>query len=67
MLCDAIFFGNYDDNAIAWLGIGATSVVEIFVVGEKMTASLKLLALRAQNFFTLVHSDTKGYSLSTTR
>ena len=31
--CDAIFFGNYDDNALAWLGIGATSVVEIFIVG----------------------------------
>lgn len=30
--CDAIFFGNYDDNALAWLGIGATSVVEMFVV-----------------------------------
>ena len=30
--CDAIFFGNYADNAIAGLGIGATSIVEIFVV-----------------------------------
>jgi len=32
-LCDAIWFGNYPDNALAGLGIGATSIVEIFVVG----------------------------------
>ena len=31
--CDAIFFGNYPDNALQGLGIGATSLVEIFVVG----------------------------------
>ena len=31
--CDAIWFGNYPDNALAGLGIGATSIVEIFVVG----------------------------------
>lgn len=30
--CDAIWFGNYPDNALAGLGIGATSIVEIFVV-----------------------------------
>jgi hypothetical protein len=28
-VCDAIWFGNYPDNALAWLGIGATSIVEL--------------------------------------
>ena len=32
-ICDAIWFGNYDNNAISWLGIGATSITEIVVVG----------------------------------
>lgn len=32
-LCDAIWFGNYSDNALQGLGIGATSIVEIFIVG----------------------------------
>ena len=30
--CDAIWFGNYPDNALAGLGIGTTSIVEVFVV-----------------------------------
>ena len=30
--CDAIWFGNYPDNALEELGIGASSIVEIFVV-----------------------------------
>jgi len=33
LTCDAIFFGNYPDNALQSLGIGATSLVEIFIVG----------------------------------
>ncbi|KAL7427606.1 hypothetical protein ACHAXM_000928 [Skeletonema potamos] len=32
-LCDAIWFGNYSDNALQGLGIGATSIVEICIVG----------------------------------
>lgn len=32
-LCDAIFFGNYPDNALEGLGIGAASLLEIFIVG----------------------------------
>lgn len=32
-ICDAIWFGNYSDNALEGLGIGATSLVEIFIVG----------------------------------
>ena len=32
-LCDAAWFGNYSDNALSGLGIGATSIVEIVVVG----------------------------------
>jgi len=31
--CDALWFGNRDDNALAFLGIGATSVTEMVVVG----------------------------------
>ena len=31
--CDAIFFGNYSNNALGSLGIGATSITEIFIVG----------------------------------
>ena len=31
--CDAIFFGNYSNNALEFLGIGATSITEIFIVG----------------------------------
>lgn len=30
--CDAIWYGNYADNALAFLGLGATSLVEMFVV-----------------------------------
>lgn len=32
-LCDAIWFGNYPENDLSWLGIGATSIVEMFIVG----------------------------------
>ncbi len=32
-ICDAIWFGNYSDNSLEGLGIGATSLVEIFIVG----------------------------------
>lgn len=31
--CDALWFGNRRDNALEFLGIGSTSVVEILVVG----------------------------------
>jgi hypothetical protein len=31
--CDALLFGNYSDNALGGLGIGATSFLEIFIVG----------------------------------
>jgi len=31
--CDAFWFGNYADNALSGLGIGATSILEIFIVG----------------------------------
>lgn len=31
--CDALLFGNYTDNALSGLGIGATSFLEIFTVG----------------------------------
>mmetsp|Transcript_7764 Transcript_7764/g.22510 ORF Transcript_7764/g.22510 Transcript_7764/m.22510 type:complete len:1290 (+) Transcript_7764:137-4006(+) len=30
--CDSIWFGNYDDNKLEFLGIGSTSVLEIFTV-----------------------------------
>ena len=30
--CDAVWFGNNPDNALGFLGIGSTSIVEIFVV-----------------------------------
>lgn len=32
-VCDAIWFGNKKDNALAFLGIGSTSIVELLVVG----------------------------------
>lgn len=32
-LCDALWFGNDADNALKFLGIGPTSVLEIFIVG----------------------------------
>jgi len=31
-VCDAIWFGNYPDNALSGLGIGATSICEIVIV-----------------------------------
>lgn len=31
-LCDALWFGNYTDNALAWLGIGSTSVLELITI-----------------------------------
>jgi len=31
--CDAIWFGNNPNNALSGLGIGATSIVELFVIG----------------------------------
>ena len=31
--CDALWFGNYADNALSGLGIGAASILEIFIVG----------------------------------
>jgi len=30
--CDALWFGNYDDNDLQGLGLGSTSVLEIFTV-----------------------------------
>jgi hypothetical protein len=30
--CDTLFFGNYSDNGLGFLGIGSTSVLEIFTV-----------------------------------
>jgi hypothetical protein len=31
-VCDALWFGNYDDNALAFLGLGPTSVLELLVI-----------------------------------
>jgi hypothetical protein len=31
-ICDGLFFGNYEDNMLQCLNIGATSVLEIFTV-----------------------------------
>jgi voltage-gated potassium channel len=31
-LCDSLWFGNFGDNALQFLGIGSTSVLEIFTV-----------------------------------
>jgi len=31
-ICDAVFFGNYPNNALSFLNIGATSITEIFIV-----------------------------------
>lgn len=31
-ICDALWFGNYDDNALEFLNVGSTSVLEIVTV-----------------------------------
>ena len=31
-LCDALWFGNYEDNLLAFLHLGPTSVLEVFTV-----------------------------------
>lgn len=31
-LCDALWFGNYEDNGLQGLGLGSTSILEIFTV-----------------------------------
>ena len=31
-VCDALVFGNYKDNGLEWLGLGATSILEIVTV-----------------------------------
>ena len=31
-LCDTIWFGNHIDNGLAWLGVGTTSVLELFTI-----------------------------------
>jgi len=31
-VCDALWFGNYTDNALAWLNMGSTSLLEIVTV-----------------------------------
>ncbi|CAB9514739.1 gated channel subfamily KQT member 1 [Seminavis robusta] len=31
-VCDALWFGNYSDNDLEWLGLGATSLLEIVTV-----------------------------------
>jgi len=30
--CDAIWFGNHKDNGLGWLGIGSTSLLELFTI-----------------------------------
>lgn len=32
LVCDALWFGNDEDNALQFLGIGPTSVLEIFII-----------------------------------
>ena len=31
-LCDTLWFGNHRDNGLAWLGVGATSILEVFTI-----------------------------------
>ena len=31
-LCDALWFGNHSDNGLAWMGVGTTSVLEVFTI-----------------------------------
>jgi hypothetical protein len=30
--CDALWFGNRTDNGLAWLGVGSTSILEVFTI-----------------------------------
>jgi hypothetical protein len=30
--CDTLWFGNYEDNGMAWLGVGPTSILEVFTI-----------------------------------
>ncbi len=31
-ICDALWFGNHSDNGLGWLGIGTTSLLELFTI-----------------------------------